>query len=247
MDGFLGYFAVQADIPFRQSHSLVDMVTGSGPVVQAVLYILLIFSVVSWGITFYKLRQLRQARRESERFTVVFWETKNLPAIQTAALEMKASPLAQVFRAGYQELVRLTRTRKQPDPAEPAPLTIPEEGGIDNVERAMRRASREQITRLERALTFLATTASTAPFIGLFGTVWGIMNAFRGLSLTRTSTIQAVAPGIAEALIATAIGLAAAIPSVMAYNHFSRKVRIMASDMENFSAEFLNIAERHFL
>ena len=177
----------------------------------------------------------------------MFWETKNLPAIQTAALEMKASPLAQVFRAGYQELLRLTRTRKQPDPAEPVPLTIPEEGGIDNVERAMRRASREQIIRLERALTFLATTASTAPFIGLFGTVWGIMNAFLGLSLTRTSTIQAVAPGIAEALIATAIGLAAAIPSVMAYNHFSRKVRVMASDMENFSAEFLNIAERHFL
>lgn len=247
MDGFLGYFAVQADIPLRQSHSIIDMVAGSGPVVQIVLYVLLSFSVVSWGIMFYKLRQLRQARRESERFTIVFWETKNLPAIQTAALEMKASPLAQVFRAGYQELVRLTRTRKQPDPAEPIPLTIPEEGGIGNVERAMRRASREQIIRLERALTFLATTASTAPFIGLFGTVWGIMNAFRGLSLTRTSTIQAVAPGIAEALIATALGLAAAIPSVMAYNHFSRKVRVMASDMENFSAEFLNIAERHFL
>ena len=247
MDGFLGYFAVQVDIPHRQSHSIIDMVADSGPVVQIVLYVLLSFSVISWGIMFYKLRQLRQARRESERFTIVFWETKNLPAIQTAALEMKASPLAQVFRAGYQELVRLTRTRKQPDPAEPIPLTIPEEGGIGNVERAMRRASREQIIRLERALTFLATTASTAPFIGLFGTVWGIMNAFRGLSLTRTSTIQAVAPGIAEALIATAIGLAAAIPSVMAYNHFSRKVRVMASDMENFSAEFLNIAERHFL
>jgi len=247
MDGFLGHFAIQADMTLRQSHNIVDMVFSSGPVVQAVLYVLLSFSVISWGITLYKLRQLRQARRESERFTVVFWETKNLPAIQTAALEMKASPLAQVFRAGYQELVRLTRTRKQPDPAEPVPLTIPEEGGIDNVERAMRRASREQIIRLERALTFLATTASTAPFIGLFGTVWGIMNAFLGLSLTRTSTIQAVAPGIAEALIATAIGLAAAIPSVMAYNHFSRKVRVMASDMENFSAEFLNIAERHFL
>ena len=247
MDGFLGHFAVQADMPLRQSHNIVDMVVGSGPVVQAVLYVLLSFSVISWGITLYKLRQLRQARRESERFTVVFWETKNLPAIQTAALELKASPLAQVFRAGYQELVRLTRTRKKPDPAEAVPLTIPEEGGIANVERAMRRASREQIIRLERALTFLATTASTAPFIGLFGTVWGIMNAFLGLSLTRTSTIQAVAPGIAEALIATAIGLAAAIPSVVAYNHFSRKVRVMASDMENFSAEFLNIAERHFL
>ncbi len=244
MDGFLGRFAIQADIPLRQSHSIIDMVTGAGPVVLAVLYILLGFSIVSWGIMLYKFGQLRQARRESERFTTIFWETKNLPAIHTAALEMKESPLAQVFQSGYQELMRLTRMRK---PSEAPTEPILEEGGIDNVERAMRRASREQVTRLERALTFLATTASTAPFIGLFGTVWGIMNAFRGLSLTRTSTIQAVAPGIAEALIATAIGLAAAIPSVMAYNHFSRKVRVLATDMENFSAEFLNIAERHFL
>jgi biopolymer transport protein TolQ len=100
---------------------------------------------------------------------------------------------------------------------------------------------------LERALTFLATTASTAPFVGLFGTVWGIMDAFRGLSHTQSSSIQAVAPGIAEALIATAIGLAAAIPSVMAYNYFSRQIRVLSAEMENFSAEFLNIAERHFL
>ncbi len=247
MDGFLGRLAIQADIPFRQPHSVVEMVTGSGPVVLAVLYILLGFSIASWGIMLYKFRQLRQAKRESGRFTTIFWETKHLPAIHTAALEMQESPLAQVFRAGYQELIRLTRMRKSPEEATPVPLTIPEEGGIDNIDRAMRRAVREQVTRLERALTFLATTASTAPFIGLFGTVWGIMNAFRGLSLTRTSTIQAVAPGIAEALIATAIGLAAAIPSVMAYNHFSRKVRVLATDMENFSAEFLNIAERHFL
>jgi biopolymer transport protein TolQ len=221
------------------------MVTGSGPVVQSVLYLLLAFSIISWGIIFYKFRQIRQARRESERFIVVFWETKNLSAIHTASLEMKESPVAQVFRAGYQELMRITRGRKQSNPTESNPL--PEEGGIENVERAMRRASREQITRLERALTFLATTASTAPFLGLFGTVWGIMNAFRGLSVSQSSTIQAVAPGIAEALIATAIGLAAAIPSVMAYNHFNRRVRVLASDMDNFAAEFLNIAERHFL
>ena len=155
MDGFLGRFAIQADVPFQQTHSIVDMVTGSGPVVLAVLYVLLGFSIVSWGIMLYKFRQLRQARRESERFTAVFWETKNLPAIHTAALEMQESPLAQVFRAGYQELMRLTRTRKSPEaPTEPVPLTIPEEGGIDNIERAMRRALREQVTRLERALTF---------------------------------------------------------------------------------------------
>jgi biopolymer transport protein TolQ len=242
--------AVQQEGPFRQDN-IVDMVTHSGPVVQSVLYLLLAFSVISWGIIFYKFRQIRQARRESERFTEVFWDAKNLSAISTASLEMKESPVAQVFRAGYQELMRITRGRKQAHPAQstnPGDHTVVnDEGGIENVERAMRRASREQITRLERALTFLATTASTAPFIGLFGTVWGIMNAFMGLSRTGASTIQAVAPGIAEALIATAVGLAAAIPSVMAYNYFSRQVRVLASDMENFSAEFLNIAERHFL
>ena len=108
-------------------------------------------------------------------------------------------------------------------------------------------AAREQLTRLESGLTFLATTAATAPFIGLFGTVWGIMNAFLGLGSSTGSTIQAVAPGIAEALIATAIGLAAAIPSVVAFNHFSRQVRLVSLGMENFLAEFLNIAERHFL
>ncbi|MBI3303676.1 MAG: protein TolQ [Deltaproteobacteria bacterium] len=223
----------------------MDMVAHSGPVVQGVLYLLLAFSVISWGIAFYKFRQIRQARRESERFTTVFWETKNLASIHSASLEMKESPVAQVFRAGYQELMRITRSRKQAAAAEGDPNN--EEGSVENVERAMRRAMREQITRLERALTFLATTASTAPFIGLFGTVWGIMNAFRGLSLSQSSSIQAVAPGIAEALIATAVGLSAAIPAVMAYNYFSRQVRVLSSDMENFSAEFLNIAERHFL
>ena len=111
----------------------------------------------------------------------------------------------------------------------------------------MRRATRQQITQLERAITFLATTASATPFIGLFGTVWGIMNAFLGLSTTQSSSIQAVAPGIAEALIATAAGLVAAIPAVMAYNYFARQIRVLAAEMENFSSEFLNIAERHFL
>ena len=111
----------------------------------------------------------------------------------------------------------------------------------------MKRARNQEITNLERALTFLATTASATPFIGLFGTVWGIMQAFMGLSVTQSSSIQAVAPGIAEALIATATGLVAAIPAVIAYNHFARQIRVLSTDMENFSSEFLNIAERHFL
>lgn len=222
---------------------VLAMVTGSGAVVQGVLYLLVFFSIASWGIVIFKAKQIRAARRASDRFIESFWETKNLTTIHAATQDMANSPVAQVFRAGYQELVRLTRAKRQ---AEDAQLST-ELGGVANVERAMRRAATQQRTELERALTFLATTASATPFIGLFGTVWGIMHAFLGLSGTQTSTIQAVAPGIAEALIATATGLFAAIPAVIAYNSFSRKIRVLSADMDNFAFEFLNIAERHFL
>lgn len=244
-DSLLGSAAQQT----LSQPNILEMVASSGLVVQSVLYLLVIFSIISWAIVFFKFRQLRRTRRESEQFTVVFWETQNLSSIHTASLDMKDSSTAQIFRAGYQELMRITRARKQSQDPTHKPDSFEDiaEGGVENVERAMRRAAREQLTRLESGLTFLATTASTAPFIGLFGTVWGIMNAFLGLSTTTGSTIQAVAPGIAEALIATAIGLAAAIPSVVAYNHFSRQVRLVSLGMENFLAEFLNIAERHFL
>jgi biopolymer transport protein TolQ len=225
------------------SDDLLTMVTGSGPVVQAVLYLLVFFSVASWGVILYKARQIRAARRASDRFIETFWETKNLTTVHAASQEMADSPVAQVFRAGYQELVRLTRAKRQ---AEEAQLSS-DLGGVANVERAMRRAATQQLTSLERALTFLATTASASPFIGLFGTVWGIMHAFLGLSATQSSTIQAVAPGIAEALIATATGLFAAIPAVVAYNSFSRQIRVLSAEMDNFGFEFLNIAERHFL
>jgi len=224
--------------------SLLGMLSGSGPVVRAVLYLLIFFSVASWGVILYKARQIRTARQLSERFLDAFWETKNLTTIHAASQDMKASPVAQVFRAGYQELVRLTRAKQAR--ADESGIST-ELGGVANVERAMRRAASQELTYLEHNLTFLATTASATPFIGLFGTVWGIMNAFLGLSATQSTTIQAVAPGIAEALIATATGLFAAIPAVMAFNYFSRQIRVLAAEMENFAAEFLNIAERHFL
>jgi biopolymer transport protein TolQ len=222
----------------------LDLVIGSGPVVQAVLYLLILFSVVSWGIIFYKYRQMRAAQGESEKFIDLFWESRNLSAIHDASRELKAGSVAQVFRAGYEELLRVTRSRKESMQGEGLTTDL---GGVDNVARAMKRATTVEITKLEKTLTFLATTASTTPFIGLFGTVWGIMNAFRGLSATHSSSIQAVAPGIAEALIATAAGLAAAIPAVVAFNHFAHRIKVLASEMENFSHEFLNIAERHFL
>jgi biopolymer transport protein TolQ len=227
--------------------SLVSIVFGASPVVQLVLLLLLMFSIGSMGVILFKFRQLRLARRQSERFLEIFWEAKNLAGINSASIELKQSPVAHVFRSGYQELQRLTRTSSKRSGTSSENVESTELGGIENVERAMRRATTQEVTRLEKALTFLATTASTAPFVGLFGTVWGVMTAFRGLTTAQTSSIQAVAPGIAEALIATAVGLAAAIPAVVAFNHFAREVRVLTADMENFSAEFLNIAERHFI
>jgi biopolymer transport protein TolQ len=228
-----------------QQQSLVSIILAASPVVQAALLLLAGFSIGSLGVILFKFRQLRSARRQSERFLEIFWEAKNLATINGASTELKQSPVAHVFRSGYQELQRLTRSKKSGTWGESAEST--DLGGIENVERAMRRATTQEVTRLEKALTFLATTASTAPFVGLFGTVWGVMTAFRGLTTAQTSSIQAVAPGIAEALVATAVGLAAAIPAVVAFNHFAREIRVLTADMENFSAEFLNIAERHFI
>lgn len=222
-----------------------DLLLGTGPVVQMVLWILVAFSIGSWGIILYKFVQISRARSESERFIGIFWESKNLAAIHTASVGMMRSPIAQVFRAGYQELLQLTRAKRQAVGAETGFST--DLGGVDNVTRAMKRQANIELTKLESGITFLATTGSTCPFIGLFGTVWGIMTAFLGLSAAHTSNIQAVAPGIAEALITTAVGLVAAIPAQMLYNFLTTRVRVLATEMDNFISEFLNIAERHFL
>lgn len=235
---------VQTGFAPSQQPGVLDLVKGSGPLVQSVLYLLVLFSIVSWGIIFAKYRQVRRAKSESARFIEIFWQSRNLASIHDASRELKSSPVAQVFRAGYEELLRVSRSKKESPQGESLTTEL---GGVDNVTRALKRATSVEITKLEKSLTFLATTASTTPFIGLFGTVWGIMNAFRGLSVTHSSSIQAVAPGIAEALIATAAGLAAAIPALMAYNHFVQRIKVLAVDMDNFSNEFLNIAERHFL
>lgn len=224
---------------------VVDMLLGTGPVVQAVLILLIGFSIGSWGIILHKFVQISRARSESERFIAIFWESKNLAAIHSAGVGLKRSPIAQVFRAGYQELLQLTRAKRQAVGAESSFST--DLGGVDNVTRAMKRQENVELTKLEGGITFLATTGSTCPFIGLFGTVWGIMTAFLGLSAAHTSNIQAVAPGIAEALITTAVGLVAAIPAQMFYNFLMTRVRVLATEIDNFISEFLNIAERHFL
>jgi biopolymer transport protein TolQ len=222
---------------------ILTLVTESTGAVLAVLIILVMMSLVSWFIIAMKAVNLSKAKRQSEKFQDIFWKSKRLDNTYKEAETLKGSPVAQMFRAGYVELTKLKKGEKDKDKeAESMELS-----GIENVERALRRASVAETTELEKYLSFLATTGATAPFIGLFGTVWGIMHAFVNLSGTATDMgIQTVAGPIAEALIATAIGLVAAIPSVMAYNYFNQKIKVLHADMESFSNDFLNIVKRHF-
>lgn len=218
----------------------LEIATNSGPVGIAVLGLLLGASAVSWAIIVKKALQLRRAREQSVKFLETFWQSKRLDAIYQAAESLGASPLSHVFRAGYVELSKVTAQKKE----EPAALW--ELGGIENVERALKRAAASEVTALERQVPFLGTTASAAPFVGLFGTVWGIMAAFHDIYRMGNANLATVAKPISEALIATAVGLFAAIPAVVAYNFFISKIRVLDIEMTNFSNDFLNIVRRHF-
>jgi biopolymer transport protein TolQ len=215
----------------------------TGLVVKVVLVILCAFSVLSLAIIFFKFWQVYRAKSQSERFLEFFWKVKRFDSINAQLDRFDDSPLAVLFGEGYAEMKKIME--KGMEKEEPGVLST-ELGGFDNIARALRRATTSEITRLERMLTFLATTGSTAPFIGLFGTVWGIMSAFKGIGETGSASLAVVAPGIAEALIATAVGLVAAIPAVMGYNHFQHKIKVLIADMDSFSTEYLNIVQRTF-
>lgn len=217
------------------------IILGAGIVVKLVLLLLLSFSVVSWGIILFKFFQVQRAKNESERFMDFFWKSKRFDAIASQVDRFANSPLTVLFNEGYSELKKVVETDSKSDGS----ALSTDLGGVENVSRALRRATNSEITRLEKYLTFLATTGSTSPFIGLFGTVWGIMTAFEGIGKTGSASLAVVAPGIAEALIATAIGLVAAIPAVMAYNHFQHKIRVLINEMDSFTTEFLNIVQRN--
>jgi len=219
----------------------VAIIAGAGIVVKLVLLLLLTFSVVSWAIILFKFFQVQRAKSESERFMDFFWKSKRFDAIAAQVDRFTNSPLTVLFNEGYGELKKVVDA----DNTSEGSGFSTDLGGVENVSRALRRATNSEITRLEKYLTFLATTGSTSPFIGLFGTVWGIMTAFEGIGKTGSASLAVVAPGIAEALIATAIGLVAAIPAVMAYNHFQHKIRVLINEMDSFSTEFLNIVQRN--
>jgi biopolymer transport protein TolQ len=210
-------------------------------VVQAVLLILLIFSVVSWGLIIAKLRVISAARRQNAEFEKIFWNAGSLSVAFGQTKHLSASPMAQIFRLGYAELGKIMRLQ---DSGENMRIT---QGVMDNLKRALGRGRAAEATRLGRSVTFLATCANTAPFIGLFGTVWGIMEAFRNIGSTGAANLATVAPGIAEALVATATGLFAAIPAVVFYNHFNRRLLVLEAEMEVFEQDFLNLVERDLM
>lgn len=214
--------------------------TGTGLVVKAVLLMLILFSVFSWAIIWFKFNQITKAFKDSGRFMDFFFKTKKFDTIAAQADRFAASPLVVLFNEGYSELKQVM----EGDTRDSGGGISTDLGGVENVSRALRRATNLEVNRLEKYITFLATTGSTSPFIGLFGTVWGIMVAFEGIGRTGSASLAVVAPGIAEALIATAVGLVAAIPAVIAYNHFQHKIRVLIKEMDSFSTEFLNIVQR---
>ena len=222
---------------------IMEMILGAGAVVKLVLILLVLLSISCWAVIFLKHRVLKKAIKESSRFLNLFWNSKNLAAVYRESKKMEDSHLAEVFRVGYMELGRLSKSGDSERAENTSDLEM-KMMWIDNMERALRSAINGEVQRLEKALTLLATTGNSAPFIGLFGTVWGIMVAFQGIGLKGSATLAVVAPGISEALIATAAGLAAAIPAVIAYNHFSNKVRNLETEMGNFANDFLNIVKR---
>ncbi|MFT4626169.1 MAG: biopolymer transport protein TolQ [Myxococcota bacterium] len=225
--------AVQAG---AQEPSVFDLIFEADLVVQLVLVALVFMSVACWAIILQKMVRLRAAARQSAKFLDLFWASKRLDLVYEKCGQFRSSPVAEVFRAGYQELAKITSASERSGHRADA---------TDNLQRTLRRAAAVESTNLERYVTFLATTGSTAPFIGLLGTVWGILRAFQKLGGGGQATIDVVGPDIAHALIATAVGLFAAIPAVIAYNYFNQWIRVLNTEMDNFSADFLNIVKRH--
>ncbi len=230
----------------------LDLVRRASPEAQVVLVILVLFSIVSWAIILYKLWSFRRAERQSARFLDVFRRSSKFSEVQAVCKSLAHSPLVGIFQAAYAELNSQLRHVSGGGPgvaAAGSPATQvarPTVKSLQALDRALLRASTVEVNKLEHRVPFLATTASITPFIGLFGTVWGIMTAFEAIGRMGSASLANVAPGIAEALIATAAGLFAAIPAVYFYNHFAQRVKLFASEMDDFSLEFLNIAERNF-
>ncbi len=231
------------------STSIVTLVLRSSPISKLVLLALGLLSVISWGIILYKLWTFRRSERHTTQFLDIFRRSNKFSEVQAVCKSLDDSPLVGLFQSGYAELTAQLRQAAPPDAIGSNPhstVVRPTLKSLAAVDRALLRASAVEVNKLEHRIPFLATTASMAPFIGLFGTVWGIITAFEGIGQTGSTNLGVVAPGIADALVATAAGLFAAIPAVYFYNGLSNRVKLFASEMDDFAMEFLNIAERNF-
>ncbi len=222
------------------SRGILDLVLNAGPIAKGVLVVLVLFSIVSWALIVEKWWQVRRTRRQTLQFVKIFREGRRPSAVYASAKKLRESPLAQLYAAAYGEISGIDVVEHVLDEADDG--LGPER--LDIAHRAMRRAATLEVARLERYLPFLATTASASPFIGLFGTVWGIMSAFHGIGQQGSASLAVVAPGISEALIATAAGLGAAIPAVIGYNYFINRVKHWATEMEGFTLDLLNLLSR---
>jgi len=235
--------------PAPSGADVYAMIVHASPLVKGVMLLLLAFSVISWAIILSKYLQVRRAKRSSREFLSLFWSSRSLSAAYNDVLKFQGCPAAELFRVGFQELTRLRMPQKERGGGEEeSGEVMPHQfQGVENVNRALRRAMSVESTRLSRHLSFLATTGNTTPFIGLFGTVWGIMTSFQYIGLSGSANLAVVAPGISEALVATAAGLAAAIPAVVFYNYFSNQVRTLEAEMTHFASDFLNLIERDLI
>jgi biopolymer transport protein TolQ len=223
---------------------MLRMFGRGGPMGKLVLAVLIFFSLISWAIILGKLVQFQRAHRQSEKFLEVFHRSQRFSEVNAQASKLSSSPLVGIFQAGYAEIDGQIKSAQEPDrQGEKRSYRIT---SVPSLQRTLTRALNVEQLAVTRWLGFLATTAAATPFIGLFGTVWGIMRAFNDIGLQGSTSIVAVAPGIAEALINTAAGLGAAIPALIAYNYFSQHARRLRLRMEDFTLEFLNLAERNF-
>ncbi len=213
-------------------------VSSTGLVARLVLLILLFFSVFSWAIIFHKYRTFKRALHDSLEFLQIFRQSKKLSEIRSSCSTLRDSPLPEVFQAGYREIESQATISENPGK--------PVIRSLESVRRSLQIGSTTELTRMERWMPWLATTAAASPFIGLFGTVWGIMDAFHGLGMAGAASLRSVAPGISEALITTAAGLFAAIPALIAYNQFVQRLKEFGSMLDDFALEFLNLTERYF-
>ncbi|WP_426754224.1 MotA/TolQ/ExbB proton channel family protein [Myxococcus sp. Y35] len=221
----------------------VEIIRDASFIELAVLLLLMGVSVASWALIAMKASQLAKARAQSLTFLDTFWKASRLEAIYQSAQKLDGSPLSKVFCAGYEELTKLAQAKEGGGEGGALAERL---GGIENVERALHRAATAQITELENRVSFLGTVGAAAPFVGLFGTVIGILSAFNQIAEQGNATLATVAAPVGNALFATAAGLFAAIPAVVAYNSFVSRIKVFDTEMSNFSADFLNIIKRHF-